>query len=367
MEYKLKIGILGSRGIPNRYGGFEECAEKLALRLVAKGHEVSVYTEQQHKLKDLNWQGITREIIKNPEDKLGTFGQFIYDLNCNLDSRKKYFDIVLHLGYTSDSIWNWLWPKKSIHIVNMDGLEWLRSKYNKPVRRFLKYAEKLATTHATYLVADSIPIEDYLVKHYNKPVRHIAYGADIPAQISEKIPESYGLSKRNYDLIVARIIPDNNIEMILQAKELASDKTPLFILCNENEFKRHLTDKYKHLDHVIFYGPIYEKANVNSLRHYCRYYLHGHSAGGTNPSLLEAMACSSPVVAHRNQFNQAVLGGDASYFTSAEELSHIFEEFDETVTKGNILKNLIKIKQKYNWNIVADAYEQLFYESISSR
>ena len=367
MHRKLKICILGSRGIPNQYGGFEECAEKLALRLVKKGHDVSVYTEQQHKLKDTNWNGIKRLLIKNPEDRLGTFGQFIYDLNCNLDSRKKDFDIILHLGYTSDSVWNWLWPKKSIHIVNMDGLEWRRSKYSKPVRQFLKYAEKLAATHAGWLVADSIPIEEYLKNNYNKRVKHIAYGADIPTQLLENIPKSFGLKSRNYDLIVARIIPDNHIEMILQAKELAIDKTPLFILCNENEFKRHLEKKYKHLKHVIFHGPVYEKEKVNSLRYYCRYYLHGHSAGGTNPSLLEAMACSSPVVAHKNQFNQAVLGKDAYFFSSAEELKVIFEGFDAVEIDKQINNNLVRIKEKYNWDMVTNKYEKLFYEAIDSR
>lgn len=367
MHKKIKIGILGSRGIPNQYGGFEECAEKLALRLVEKGHEVSVYTEKQHKLKERNWNGINRILIKNPEDKLGTFGQFIYDLNCNLDSRKNEFDVVLHLGYTSDSIWNWLWPKKSIHIVNMDGLEWLRSKYSKPVRRFLKYAEKLAAVHANWLVADSIPIEDYLKENYNKKVSHIAYGADIPATLSENIPESFGLKKRGYDLIVARIIPDNHIEMILQAKELAVDKTPLFILCNENAFKNHLAEKYQHLDHVTFYGPVYEKEKVNSLRYYCRYYLHGHSAGGTNPSLLEAMACSSPVVAHGNKFNKAVLGKDAQFFSSVKELAIIFEQFDSDKINNQIRNNLSKIHRKYNWDLVTEKYEQLFYEAIHSR
>lgn len=367
MHEKLKIGILGSRGIPNQYGGFEECAEKLALRLAARGHDISVYTELQHKLKDVKWKKVERILIKNPEDKLGTFGQFIYDLNCNLNSRKKKFDIVLHLGYTSDSIWNRLWPEKSIHIVNMDGLEWMRSKYSKPVRHFLKYAEKLAAVHANWLVADSIPIEDYLKENYAKRVRHIAYGADIPEELSENIPESYGLKIRAYDLIVARVIPDNHIEMILQAKELALDKTPLFILCNENSFKRHLAEKYKHLNHITFYGPVYEKEKVNSLRHFCRYYLHGHSAGGTNPSLLEAMACSSPVVAHGNKFNRAVLGEDAHFFTTSEELKSIFEQFDADVIENQIKNNLLKINKKYNWDLITAEYEQLFYDAINSR
>jgi glycosyltransferase involved in cell wall biosynthesis len=249
----------------------------------------------------------------------------------------------------------------------MDGLEWVRSKYSKPVRRFLKYAEKLAANNADWLVADSIPISEYLLENFTKPVKFIAYGADIPQNLSEKIIRSFGLKKRAYDLVVARIIPDNHIEMILQAKELATDQTPLFILCNENAFKKYLAKKYSHLSHVIFYGPVYEKEKVNSLRHYCRYYLHGHSAGGTNPSLLEAMACSSPVVAHGNKFNRAVLGEDAQFFSSSEELRKVFEQFNEGRVQQQIENNLLKINTKYNWELVSNAYEQLFYEAIHSR
>ena len=366
MADPLKIAILGSRGIPNQYGGFEECAEKLSLRLAAKGHHVSVYTDKNHPLKEKLWNGVHRVLINNPEDRLGTFGQFIYDLNCNLDSRKKEFDIILHLGYTSDSIWNWLWPKKSIHIVNMDGLEWQRSKYSRPVRRFLKFAEKRAITGAKWLVADSIPIQEYLLKNYNKPVRNIAYGADIPTNVSKDVLAEFEIKERSYDLVVARIIPDNHIEMILQAKELATDQTPLLILCNENAFKRELAQKYKHLPHVNFYGPVYNKEKVNSLRHFCRYYIHGHSAGGTNPSLLEAMACSSPVIAHNNVFNKAVLDEDAYFFSSAKELQLIFESFDSIEINKRIGNNLIKIRQVYNWDAVTDAYEKLFYETLNS-
>ena len=367
MHNNLNICILGSRGIPNRYGGFEECAEKLSQGLVNKGHKVSVYTEKQHPLKVTTWNGVTRILIKNPEDKLGTFGQFIYDLNCNLDSRKKAFDIILHLGYTSDSIWNWMWPNKSIHIVNMDGLEWQRSKYSKPVRRFLKYAEKRATRKADWLVADSIPIEQYVKTKYDKPVKYIAYGADIPAAISSKIPGNFGLKNGKYDLIVARIIPDNHIEMIVQAKELAVDETPLLILCNENNLKSELAEKYRHLDHVNFYGPVFENDTIGSLRQFCRYYIHGHSAGGTNPSLLESMACSSAVVAHNNQFNRSVLGENAYYFSSAKELSSIFNKYDSEQTELFKKNNLARIENQYNWNMVTDEYEKLFYEAIDSR
>ena len=145
---KLSIAILGTRGIPNRYGGFEACAEQLALGLTRLGHQVVVYCVHDHPVKDESWNDVHRILKHNPEKMLGSFGQFIYDLRCNLDSRKRDFDLILHLGYTSDSIWNKFWPGKSIHLVNMDGMEWQREKYGNLTKRFLKWAERLATLRA---------------------------------------------------------------------------------------------------------------------------------------------------------------------------------------------------------------------------
>src|ERR1700761_6048873 len=166
---KLKIGILGTRGIPNRYGGFEQCAEYLALGLVAKGHKVWVYNSHSHEYQGSEWKDVQIIHCKDPEDKMGTFGQFVYDLNCIKDARKRDFDILLQLGYTSNSIWYPLWPKYCSNVVNMDGLEWKRSKYNKYVQRFLKTAERWAAEHGDVLIADSVGIQQHLKEAYNKP------------------------------------------------------------------------------------------------------------------------------------------------------------------------------------------------------
>ena len=136
----MKLAILGTRGIPNYYGGFEQFAQYLSKEFTSKGHEVYVYNSSAHPYKEKVWNGVNIIHCKDPEDKIGTAGQFIYDLNCILDSRKREFDIILQLGYTSSSVWNWLFSKKPVIITNMDGLEWKRSKYSKLVQRFLFYA-----------------------------------------------------------------------------------------------------------------------------------------------------------------------------------------------------------------------------------
>ena len=125
----MNIGILGTRGIPNHYGGFEQFAQYLAKGLVAKGHIVFVYNSNSHPYQESTWNGIHIIHCNDPENSIGTVGQFIYDYNCLQDARKRNFDILLQLGYTSSSIWYRFWPKKAITIVNMDGLEWRKRCY----------------------------------------------------------------------------------------------------------------------------------------------------------------------------------------------------------------------------------------------
>src|SRR5258705_2223005 len=163
---KLKIGIIGTRGIPNHYGGFEQFEELLSFSLSQRGHEVAVYNSSLHPWQKKDWNGVQIIHCRDWEHKIGTAGQFFYDLNCINDARKRNFDVLLHLGYTSDSVWHWRWPKNTVNIVNMDGLEWQRSKYNKPTQRFLKWAESLAAKNAHTLVADSIGIQEYLFGKY---------------------------------------------------------------------------------------------------------------------------------------------------------------------------------------------------------
>src|SRR5688572_18301185 len=184
-ENFMKIGILGTRGIPNAYGGFEQFAQHLAKGLVEKGHKVSVYNSSNHPYKESTWSGVHIIHCNDPENKIGAAGQFIYDYNCLHDARKREFDVLLQLGYTSSSIWYRFWPKRTTNIVNMDGLEWRRAKYNKLTQKFLRWAESLAANHADTLIADSIGIKDYIIKKYQKEIVYIPYGADIPGNFSE--------------------------------------------------------------------------------------------------------------------------------------------------------------------------------------
>lgn len=358
----MKVGILGSRGIPNQYGGFEQFAEQLALGLVKYGAEVWVYCSDSHPLKSSTWNKVNRILCRDPEDKIGTAGQFIYDLNCINDSRKRDFDIIYQLGYTSNSIWFRRLPDGPAVVTNMDGLEWKRSKYSAWVRRFLKYAEKLAVISSDTLIADSKAIAKHLKTTYDANSTFIPYGAEIFENPNENAVKNEGLEPFNYHLLVARMQPDNHIEEIIQGVIGSSADVPLVVVGNtDNGCGKHLRKKYRDKK-IKFVGAIFNKELLNNLRHFSKLYFHGHSAGGTNPSLLEAMAASAWICAHENPFNREVVGENAFYFKSSDDITNILDHLENKETARNTFtqKNRETIKKTYNWEPIIDRYYNFF-------
>ena len=363
-KHPLKIGILGTRGIPNAYGGFEQFAQYLSTGLAERGHSVWVYSSSQHPYREKEWKGA--HIIHRPdwEGRIGTAGQFIYDYYCLMDARKRNFDVLYQLGYTSSSIWHSLWPSGALNVVNMDGLEWKRNKYGPVTRRFLQLAERWAVRHGDLLVADSVRIKDYLDKKYDLDSIYIPYGAVIPRHFEEAVPRLWGLTRGNYFLAIARMEPENNVEMIIRGWLQAGKPKPLVLIGNTaNSFGQYLLRTYRQ-EGLLFTGAIYDEDVVNALRHYSAGYFHGHSVGGTNPSLLEAMASGCMILAHDNPFNKAVLAGDAAYFSSAGEIIRLLERLPGREQADCWRQhNLEKIRMRYNWELIINRYERLFEEN----
>jgi glycosyltransferase involved in cell wall biosynthesis len=357
----MKVGIIGTRGIPNNYGGFEQFAEYLSLGLASRGHDVTVYNSHNHPYQNSTWGNVNLIHKYDPEYKFGTIGQFIYDFNCIRNSRKEGFDVILQLGYTSNSIWGWMLPSKSIIVTNMDGMEWKRSKYSGYVQKFLRKAESWAIKTSDFLVSDSIGIQSYLKKKYSMDSEYIAYGANLFETpdiniVKEQFPflEAY-----KFDMLIARMEPENNIEIILDAKRLSLKKTPLLVIgSTENKFGNYLKQKFEHDSRIIFLGSLYDIELLNNLRYFSNLYFHGHSVGGTNPSLLEAMASHAFICAHKNPFNEAILENDALYFENVNELAVIIDEANKKQYESFIKNNLEKIEKLYNWPQIIDKYEK---------
>jgi len=356
----MKIGILGTRGIPNAYGGFEQFAEQLSVGLHERGHEVYVYNSSLHPYKQKEWKNVRIIHCRDLENRMGTAGQFIYDLNCIRDAQKRNFDILLHLGYTSDSLWHRLWPGKAINIVNMDGLEWKRSKYNRFTQRFLKWAESLAARNADTMIADSPDMQQYLLNTYGKRPIYIPYGADIFSKPDVSILKKYDLQPHQYFLVISRMEPENNIEMVIKGHLASQHPYPLFIIGNiMNKFGRHITSTYKN-QAIKFSDAIYDQSELDNLRYYCSLYFHGHSVGGTNPSLLEAMACGCRIAAHDNRFNRAVLQTETDYFPNENAVKNIINTPVNLSTINQWKKiNIEKIGIIYNREKIIDDYESL--------
>lgn len=358
----MKIGILGTRGIPNHYGGFEQFAQFLSAGLVERGHEVVVYNSSDHPFQEKEWNGVRIQHCKDWEGKIGTTGQFIYDFNCIVNSRKQDFDILLQLGYTSSSVWRKMLPSKTKIVTNMDGLEWERSKFSKLVQLFLKKAEKWAVESSDCLVADSKGIKSHLERSFGAESTYIAYGSDLFNEPDALCLDDYQLEVGKYNMLIARMEPENNIETILDGVVKSNSAVPFIVVGKtDNEFGGYLKNKFSQNTNIKFVGGIYSLEILNNLRHYSNLYFHGHSVGGTNPSLLEAMASSAFVVAHKNEFNGAILEEDALYFSSATEVQAILNEpINPTWKAKAIANNRTKIEQFFSWETIIQAYEDLF-------
>jgi len=365
----MKIGILGTRGIPNLYGGFEQFAEFLSQGLVQRGHQVWVYNSSLHPYRESTWNGVNIVTCTDPENHLGTAGQFIYDFNCIRDARHRDFDVLLQLGYTSSSVWAKLLPKKAAIFTNMDGLEWKRSKYGSMVKRFLASAEKWAVDSSNVLIADSLGIQQYLKEKYQRDAVFIAYGAELFTNPDSLALKAFGVEIENYHMLIARMEPENNIESILDGYVLSEDKRPFMVVGKtENDFGMRMREKFKNYPGICFTGGIYDQQILNNLRWFSGLYFHGHSVGGTNPSLLEAMASNALIAANDNVFNKTILGNDAFYFSNAQDVADIIKTFkSKTDFQNRLVANAAKIENSYRWDQIICSYEATFIKHLEKQ
>jgi len=363
----MKVAILGTRGIPNNYGGFEQFAEFLSIGLVSLDHEVWVYNPNFHTHKKSLYKGV--KIISKwcPESIFGPAAHFIYDNLCLRDALAKDFDIILECGYQSASISYYLSRRcKTILVTNMDGLEWQRAKWGRLTRKLTRWFEKLGANNSSALVSDNIGIQEYLLNTYGKNSYCIPYGADVVTDFDDAVLHGYDLRPMGYYLLIARLEPENNIESILDGYVLSATNIPFIVVGNcKTKYGRLLLDKYKGAG-VHFVGGVYNFAALNALRRYARLYFHGHSVGGTNPSLLEAMAAQAYICAHNNIFNRSVLGDDAYYFGNASDVADVIRGWDGIKIDRDLLvsHNIEKIANSYSWPSVIQAYERCFQDLL---
>lgn len=375
----MKIAFVSTRGIPNNYGGFEQFAEYISVGMAQRGHEVVVYSPKFHPYQESTYKGVRIKHIYSPETWMGSsVGSFFYDFASLRDALKKEdFDIIYEAGYTS-IIPAYIWfnvkkRKRPIFTTNMDGLENKRSKFSPMVRRFLDWEEKMAVKYSHYLIADNMGIHDYYKEKYGKESKFLAYGADIHDDFKAEYLEEFGLKSEEYYILIARLEPENNIVMAIEgylhSKE--NGRRPLIVVGKTNTpHGKELVEKYGNERNVEFVGGIYDFKKLDSVRHFSKAYFHGHSVGGTNPSLLEAMAAGCFIFAHDNIFNRAVLKENAFYYPSADKVTEYLNRID-TIAEGSKIqytaRNIEVIRNEYSWKSLIDKHEKYFYWLLSQK
>lgn len=364
----MSLHILGTHGIPNRHGGFERFAEELSVRLAEKGLDVSVYNPSNHPFREKTFQGVS--IVRKWFPRfLGPAAPLAYDLLCLSHALRSGAEVILQCGYTS-SVWLTLFPSRKGKkiITHMDGMEWQRAKWGRLTRRFIRWTEMMAVKYSVTVIADHREIMKYCQEKYGVEAEYVSYGVQIFREARVRSQESgsvdagagsgiEGLMDGEYFLIIARLEPENNLEMMVEGfLGYKWDGKLLIVGDKGTRYGKRLVKKNASSEKVIFTGAVYDRESTNRLRVHCRYYLHGHSAGGTNPSLLEAMAAGCAVLAHDNPFNRGVLGGFGKYFRDAEELSGLLSG---PVDKTRQQEQVEWVRKEYDWEIVVERMAEI--------
>ncbi|MFZ1021745.1 MAG: DUF1972 domain-containing protein [Halobacteriota archaeon] len=377
------VGIVGARGI-NNYGGYERMLADLVPRLVQKGYAVRCSCERptngelvtDHKGAKLDYFA-----LKPPSNyTLRKAFELLYDLFFIL----KYAavcDVVYVLGiYGGVAL---LFPRlfgKHV-VVNTDGLEWERAKYNTVERSIIVLYFAVSLNLASKIIIDNEGLRRFISARHHSKICYIPYGvayqqprawdkAKLGQYISEQLNDG-AIEPSKYWLLVARLEPENNIDLIVQGFVEAHPQYPLLVV-GDFTSQRYKTQVYRGASNgssakVHFLGAIYDAGTLSMLRQHCLACIHGHSVGGTNPSLLEAMASRNLIIAHENPFNKEVCGPFAHYFSSRADVSNLVASTEQNEDDSSLLRGkAFERAAAYSWNSVADQYD-VFFEQLSEK
>lgn len=363
---KAKVGIIGTVGVPAKYGGFETLAHQLVLKLGNKV-DFTVYSSSRNYTKAervKTWEGATIQYIPL---KANGVQSIFYDL-LSITHALFFCDVLLVLGVSGCIFLPVvkLFSKKRI-IVNLDGLEWRRAKWSGWIKKFLIFSERMAVQYADETITDNAALQEYVVEHYGKESTLIEYGADhvSPVELQLSAFEQYPFLENTYAFKVCRIEPENNIHIVLAAfKRL--NRLPLVIVGNwsHSAYGQELRKQYGDIPNIYLLDPIYDPTTLNLLRSNCSVYIHGHSAGGTNPSLVEAMYLGLPILAFDAIYNKVTTEYKGAYFHTVEDLhlsllTHSDQQLQEL---GKTMKAIAK--RRYTWSIIANKYTATFSEKV---
>ena len=349
----MTIAVIGTVGVPACYGGFETLVDNLLDDCDAK---IAVFCSSTS--YSCRPRAYKCAVLHYVPFKANGVQSIIYDAVCVLCSLVRGYRKFLVLGVSGTFILpfvKFIFPRSFI-VTNIDGLEWKREKWGKYARQFLKWSEKIAVLHSDVVVADNQAISDYVFDTYGVAANVIPYGGD--HAVANQSASLSSVSEQGYYLSLCRIEPENNVHVILNA--FARTTKPLVFIGNwdNSEYGRKLKQEYSELPNIQLRDPEYDLATLFEVRAGCAAYVHGHSAGGTNPSLVEMMHFAKPILAFDCIYNRATMEDKGCYFGDVEALVACIERQD-----GRHAPEMLEIAQRrYTWSIVQRQYLSLFGE-----
>ncbi|MFK8049354.1 MAG: DUF1972 domain-containing protein [Halioglobus sp.] len=359
----MKLAIIGDRGIPARYSGFSTLAEQMATRMTEQyGFEVSVYCRSNYYDEmPPYYNGVKCVYLPAPGGK--SLESIVHSNLAILHASFCSYDVVLVLDPGNGPFVLPLRLRGHPVVIHTDGMGWKRQKWSPLQQRYYKWSEKVSAWFSHWLVTDSKAMQDYYIEEYQAKSSFIPYAGEVGNGSDDSVLEEYGLTKNGYYLCVARIEPDNNIDLIIREYRLAKSKKPLIVVGAARYDTPYGQAIAAEDDEVVrCIGGVYEKNKLNALFENSYVYLHGHEVGGTNPSLLNAMHMTAAPVAMDVVFHRQVMTDEGLFFTKREHhLASLIQDLDGDPDTVSRLKSLAKKRSDslYRWDAVVDAYVNL--------
>lgn len=356
----MKICIIGTVGVPACYGGFETLVDYIIESEVG---EFTVYCSGKHYSNRLETYKKAK-LVYIPVNANG-FMSVVYDVVSIIHALYSGHRNFLILGVSGAIIIPLMrFCPKLYTVTNIDGIEWRRFKWRGFSKWFLKFSESLAVKYSSVVVADNEAIAQYVDENYHRECETIEYGGDhalIPI-VNNELLLSLDIDY-SYALSLCRIEPENNVHLILEAFS-RTNKNIIFIgNWDSSNYGRRLKVQFAHFNNIRLIGPIYDLATLSAYRTQCDTYIHGHSAGGTNPSLVEMMHFSKNIIAFDCSYNRATMENNGVYFNSTESLIKILLDEDSTTAAAQLFE---VASRRYTWDIVTRKYLSLFYRQEDS-
>jgi glycosyltransferase involved in cell wall biosynthesis len=367
----MRIAIFGSRGIPHTYGGAEAFLEELAPRLAERGHRVTVYCRRSlFQERPRQYRGV--DLIYLPSIETKVLGTPTHTLACMLDVLLRPVDVFLVLNIVNG--FHCLLPRLlgKTFAINVDGLDWKRGKWGKIARRYFHTnARWIGKICPGGVITDATEMQRIYQDEFATPSTCIAYGANIESSENPEIVRQYGLEPFQYYLIASRMVSENNPDLIVEAFEKLRSNKMLAVAGGVNyrsEFVRKLQQTRD--PRIKFLGHVGNAAHVKELHCNAYAYVHGHSLGGTNPSLVKALGYGNCIVALNTPFNREVLDGHALMFErSVEDLHGQLQAVEDDAAMAAEYRRHApeRILEAYTWDHITDQYEEFFYRLVQTR